>query len=174
MQKFSKHSKSKQPEYRGDALSRSMKAVKPMIPTWFWNLLLLQALRWAHRNGDHIIPLYCFDPRHFGGTYHFNLPKTGPHRLRFLLESVSDLRQNLQKLGRLARLNVTVQWFGYQINIGDRCILCVSHRVCLCFCSKCVCTSHAHTHTHTHTHTHSHSHTLKQHRERETLWCVWW
>ncbi|KAK7104365.1 hypothetical protein V1264_019096 [Littorina saxatilis] len=58
-----------------------------------------EALQWAHRNGDHILPLYCFDPRHFAGTYHFNVPKTGPHRLKFLLESVTDLRQNLQKLG---------------------------------------------------------------------------
>ncbi|XP_076463876.1 cryptochrome DASH-like [Babylonia areolata] len=79
-------------------LTRTMKTIIYL----FRNDLRLhdnEALQWAHRNGDHILPLYCFDPRHFGGTYHFNLPKTGPHRLRFLLESVADLRQNLLKHG---------------------------------------------------------------------------
>ena len=37
----------------------------------------VQVLQWAHRNGDHIIPLFCFDPDHFKGTWHFNFPKTG-------------------------------------------------------------------------------------------------
>lgn len=58
-----------------------------------------EALQWAHRNGEHILPLYCFDPRHFKGTYHFGFPKTGPHRLKFLLESLADLRQTLKKHG---------------------------------------------------------------------------
>ena len=26
-----------------------------------------EALLWAHKNADHIIPLYCFDPDHFKG-----------------------------------------------------------------------------------------------------------
>lgn len=47
---------------------------------------------------DCIIPLYCFDPRHFSSTS-FSLPKTGRHRARFLIESVRNLRENLQKLG---------------------------------------------------------------------------
>ncbi len=55
---------------------------------------------WAQRNADHIIPLYCFDPHHYQGTYHFNFPKTGPFRLRFLLDSVKDLRATLKKRGR--------------------------------------------------------------------------
>uniref|UniRef100_A0A672R2C8 Cryptochrome DASH n=1 Tax=Sinocyclocheilus grahami TaxID=75366 RepID=A0A672R2C8_SINGR len=42
---------------------------------------------------------YCFDPRHYQGTYHFNFPKTGPFRLRFLLDSVKDLRATLRKRG---------------------------------------------------------------------------
>ncbi|XP_071079721.1 cryptochrome DASH-like [Haliotis cracherodii] len=58
-----------------------------------------EALSWAVKNGTHVLPLYCFDPRHYKGTYHFNLPKTGAHRLRFLLESVADLRQSLQSRG---------------------------------------------------------------------------
>ncbi|NXA82963.1 CRYD protein, partial [Thryothorus ludovicianus] len=40
-----------------------------------------------------------FDPRHYLGTHCYSLPKTGPHRLRFLLESVKDLRETLQKKG---------------------------------------------------------------------------
>ncbi|XP_070576527.1 cryptochrome DASH-like [Ptychodera flava] len=56
-----------------------------------------EVLHWAQHNADFVVPLYCFDPRHYGGTYHFNFPKTGPFRCKFLLESVSDLRQTLQK-----------------------------------------------------------------------------
>eukprot|EP00092_Neocalanus_flemingeri_P018235 GFUD01019735.1.p1 GENE.GFUD01019735.1~~GFUD01019735.1.p1 ORF type:complete len:558 (+),score=144.72 GFUD01019735.1:51-1724(+) len=55
-----------------------------------------EALLWAHRNGDFIVPLYCFDPEHFKGTWHFNFPKTGPHRGKFILDSVQDLKKNLQ------------------------------------------------------------------------------
>ncbi|XP_075068281.1 cryptochrome DASH isoform X2 [Mixophyes fleayi] len=58
-----------------------------------------ELLLWAHMNADHIIPLYCFDPRHYLGTHHYNFPKTGPHRLKFLLESVKDLRVTLKKKG---------------------------------------------------------------------------
>ncbi|XP_065114187.1 cryptochrome DASH isoform X1 [Paramisgurnus dabryanus] len=54
---------------------------------------------WAQRNAEHIVALYCFDPRHYQGTYHFNFPKTGPFRLRFLLDSVIDLRATLKKQG---------------------------------------------------------------------------
>lgn len=58
-----------------------------------------EVLHWAFKNSDFVLPLYCFDPRHFQGTYHFNFPKTGPHRLKFLIESVVDLRQTLKNKG---------------------------------------------------------------------------
>lgn len=58
-----------------------------------------EALSWAFKNADFVVPLYCFDPRHYKGTWHFNLPKTGSHRLKFLLESVSDLRNTLRLKG---------------------------------------------------------------------------
>ena len=45
-----------------------------------------------------IIPVYCFDPRQFATTS-FGFPKTGKYRAQFLLESVEDLRDSLQKLG---------------------------------------------------------------------------
>lgn len=60
----------------------------------------LQLFHWAQRNAEHIVPLYCFDPRHYTGTYHYNLPKTGPFRLCFLLESIRDLRNTLLSKGR--------------------------------------------------------------------------
>ncbi|NXI10658.1 CRYD protein, partial [Irena cyanogastra] len=40
-----------------------------------------------------------FDPRHYLRTHCYGLPRTGPHRLRFLLESVKDLRETLKKKG---------------------------------------------------------------------------
>ena len=46
---------------------------------------------------DRVIPIYCFDPRQFGETS-FGFPKTGGHRCRFLIESVQNLRDNLQTL----------------------------------------------------------------------------
>lgn len=45
-----------------------------------------------------IIPFYCFDPRQFAQTS-FGFPKTGGFRGKFLLESIADLRHNLQKIG---------------------------------------------------------------------------
>ena len=45
-----------------------------------------------------IIPVYCFDSRQFGTTS-FGFPKTGKYRGQFLLETVADLRNSLQKLG---------------------------------------------------------------------------
>jgi len=58
-----------------------------------------EALILANQQAEQLVPLYCFDPRHFNNTYHFNLPKTGAHRLSFLLEGVKDLRKNLKSLG---------------------------------------------------------------------------
>jgi deoxyribodipyrimidine photo-lyase len=55
---------------------------------------LLEAIRKA----DKVLPVYCFDPFYFKKTSH-GLHKTGNVRARFLLESVADLRNNLQKLG---------------------------------------------------------------------------
>ncbi|XP_061166164.1 eIF-2-alpha kinase GCN2-like [Saccostrea echinata] len=58
-----------------------------------------EVLQWANRNADFVLPMYIFDPRHFGGTYHFGFPKTGPHRTKMLIESVQDLRKNLKLKG---------------------------------------------------------------------------
>jgi len=48
-----------------------------------------------------VVPLYCFDPRHFKGTWHFGFPKTGPFRAKFLIESIRNLREQLKTVNRL-------------------------------------------------------------------------
>lgn len=63
-------------------------------------LFFMQLFHWAQKNAEYIVPLYCFDPRHYVGTYNYNLPKTGPFRLRFLLQSIRDLRNTLLNKGR--------------------------------------------------------------------------
>ncbi len=55
-------------------------------------------LRYAADHYDQVIPVYCFDPRHFGTTM-FDLPKMSSIRARFLCESVQDLRDSVQDLG---------------------------------------------------------------------------
>ena len=71
------------------------------ILVWFRNDLRIhdnEILSEAVRKADNILPVYVFDPFYFkpsgSGT-----SKTGSFRARFLLESVADLRLNLQKLG---------------------------------------------------------------------------
>lgn len=58
------------------------------------NEILLEALRKA----DKILPVYCFDPFYFKQNPSGN-SKTGNIRARFLVESVADLRKNLQSIG---------------------------------------------------------------------------
>ncbi len=58
------------------------------------NEILLEAVR----KSDYIVPVYCFDPRQFELTS-YQTKKTGLIRAKFLLESVSDLKQSLQQLG---------------------------------------------------------------------------
>lgn len=45
-----------------------------------------------------VLPVYCFDPRDYGKSSS-GFDKTGPYRATFLIESVSDLRRNLQARG---------------------------------------------------------------------------
>lgn len=74
-----------------------------MMATLLWfrsdlRLLDHQPLTKACRQGSPLIPVYCLDPRHFAQTS-FGFPKTGAFRGQFLLESLADLRQALQKEG---------------------------------------------------------------------------
>ncbi len=68
---------------------------------WFRHDLRIhdhEALHRALEKADQILPVYCFDPRHFTNTP-FGFPKTGPFRARFLLQSLRNLRQRLQSRG---------------------------------------------------------------------------
>ncbi|XP_042213016.1 cryptochrome DASH-like [Homarus americanus] len=58
-----------------------------------------EVLMKANTNVDEVVPVYCFDPRHFQETYHFCFSKTGNHRAKFLLQSVQDLRNTLRSRG---------------------------------------------------------------------------
>ncbi len=69
---------------------------------WFRNDLRLhdnEAIQEALRSADESVFVYVFDERIFKGQTSFGFSKTGKFRTKFILESVADLRQNLQKRG---------------------------------------------------------------------------
>ncbi|MFN0214197.1 MAG: DASH family cryptochrome [Saprospiraceae bacterium] len=69
---------------------------------WFRQDLRLhdnEALVTALRMAEEVILVYVFDDRVFLGETRFGFPKTGKYRTRFLIESVTDLRQNILNLG---------------------------------------------------------------------------
>ena len=69
---------------------------------WFRQDLRLhdnEAISTALRMAEEVIPIYVFDERVFMDKTRFGFPKTGKFRAKFILESVADLRQNLQNLG---------------------------------------------------------------------------
>lgn len=53
------------------------------------------------KTNSNIVPVFCFDPRIFGdqARSEFGSLKCGPRRAKFILESVADLRQSLEKRG---------------------------------------------------------------------------
>ena len=46
-----------------------------------------------------LLPVYCFDPVALGPDAYLGLPRLGPHRLPFLLETLADLQQRYVRLG---------------------------------------------------------------------------
>jgi deoxyribodipyrimidine photo-lyase len=71
------------------------------ILVWFRNDLRIhdnEILLEAIRKADKILPVYCFDPFYFTKSSSGEF-KTGNFRTKFLLESVADLRKNLQAHG---------------------------------------------------------------------------
>lgn len=67
---------------------------------WFRNDLRVhdnEGFLKATQQADEVIPVYCFDPRHFAETS-LGFTKTGVFRAQFLLESVQDLRRTLRNL----------------------------------------------------------------------------
>ncbi|WP_255195636.1 DASH family cryptochrome [Halorarius litoreus] len=58
-----------------------------------------ETLAAAVRDADRILPVYCFDPAEFTQSQYVDEPKTGPHRVTFLRESVADLRESVRERG---------------------------------------------------------------------------
>ncbi|PSR94754.1 Blue-light photoreceptor like [Actinidia chinensis var. chinensis] len=68
---------------------------------WFRNDLRIhdnECLNSANNESISVLPLYCFDPRDYGKSAS-GFDKTGPYRATFVIESVSNLRKNLQARG---------------------------------------------------------------------------
>ncbi|BAZ45537.1 cryptochrome, DASH family protein [Chondrocystis sp. NIES-4102] len=75
--------------------------VSKRVLVWYRNDLRVHdhpAINEGIKQQAEIIPVYCFDDRNFGVTS-FGFPKTGSFRAQFLVESVTDLRNSLKKLG---------------------------------------------------------------------------
>lgn len=53
------------------------------------------------KTGSNLVPVFCFDPRLFGDNARceFGSMKCGPRRAKFVIESVADLRNSLEKRG---------------------------------------------------------------------------
>ena len=74
---------------------------------WFRNDLRVhdnESLSYAIENNECVLAVYCFDPRHFEVS-RFGFKKTEKFRAKFLIESVTELRENL------AKLNITLMVF---------------------------------------------------------------
>jgi len=69
---------------------------------WFRNDLRLhdnQALSDALNQVDELYPVYVLDDRWINGKTSCGFSKIGPHRIKFILESLMDLKSNLQSKG---------------------------------------------------------------------------
>ena len=67
---------------------------------WFRNDLRVndnESLTNAIAENDSVIAVYCFDPRHYEVTP-FGFKKTEKFRAKFLIETITELKENLQKL----------------------------------------------------------------------------
>ncbi|MEM1326426.1 MAG: DASH family cryptochrome [Bacteroidota bacterium] len=69
---------------------------------WFRYDLRLHDNEVLHRaleNHDRVLPVYCFDPRHYTILDKLNFRKTDAKRAVFLMQSLTNLRQSLQAKG---------------------------------------------------------------------------
>jgi deoxyribodipyrimidine photo-lyase len=76
--------------------------MKERVIVWFRQDLRLhdnEALTEALRQSKEVIPVYVLDERQIFGKTSFGFAKTGEFRLKFILESLEDLRINLKILG---------------------------------------------------------------------------
>ena len=76
--------------------------MKNTIIHWFRNDLRLHdntALYQACQDAQVVLPVYILDPASIETLPGSTFPKAGEHRMRFLLESLADLRHNLRRQG---------------------------------------------------------------------------
>ncbi|XP_076921090.1 blue-light photoreceptor PHR2-like [Bidens hawaiensis] len=76
-------------------------ALRRALVVWFRNDLRVndnESLISANNESVSVLPVYCFDVSEFGNS-RLEFDKTGPNRAGFLIESVKDLRRNLQARG---------------------------------------------------------------------------
>jgi deoxyribodipyrimidine photo-lyase len=69
---------------------------------WFRNDLRLhdnEAILDAMSRAEKVLPIYVFDERIFRGKTSFGFDKCSKFRTKFIIEAVSDLRENLRKVG---------------------------------------------------------------------------
>lgn len=69
---------------------------------WLRNDLRLhdnEALTAAAAAATTLLPVYCFDPVQLGPDAYLGLPRLGPHRMAFLLDTLADLQQRYAALG---------------------------------------------------------------------------
>ena len=67
---------------------------------WFRNDLRVNdniVLKEAIKNDKNVMAVYCFDPRHFEMTK-YGFKKTEKYRAKFLIDTITDLKQSLSKL----------------------------------------------------------------------------
>lgn len=81
---------------------------------WFRNDLRLhdhEPVAAAHDACSSVLHTYIFDPRDYGKSAS-GFDKTGPHRARFVLDSLEDLRQRLREAGSdlVVRKDAAVSW----------------------------------------------------------------
>ncbi|KFK37499.1 hypothetical protein AALP_AA4G265300 [Arabis alpina] len=79
----------------------SAAALRRASVVWFRNDLRVhdnESLNSANDECVSVLPVYCFDPRDYGKSSS-GFDKTGPFRAQFLIESVTELRKNLQARG---------------------------------------------------------------------------
>lgn len=93
------------------------------VVVWFRNDLRVldhAPLFQASKKALEVVPVFCFDPRSFQ-KIELGIPKTGPFRAKFLLESVADLKENLKKLGADLTILIGVpeeELVNYTVKIG--------------------------------------------------------
>jgi deoxyribodipyrimidine photo-lyase len=76
--------------------------VKERAIVWFRNDLRLhdnEALSDAISQCQNVIPVFVFDSRYFSDKSRFGCQKTGVHRAKFIIESVKNLKENLNAVG---------------------------------------------------------------------------